>query len=59
VAIKGAWNAKGTLPIVCPVCKRTTYEMIAKLQQTKALVCPGCGKTTQCTGEFLDAIKAL
>ena len=59
VAIKGKWNDKGTLPIVCPACKRTTHESIAKLQQGKVVVCPGCGKTTQCTSDFLAAIKAL
>ncbi|MGI8894411.1 MAG: YnfU family zinc-binding protein [Casimicrobiaceae bacterium] len=59
VSIEGNWNAKGTLPIVCPACRRTTHESIAKLQQSKLLVCPSCGKTTQCTSDFLAAIKAL
>ena len=59
VPIKEKWNSKGTLPIVCPACTRTTHESIAKLQQGKVLVCPGCGNTTQCTSDFLAANKAL
>jgi len=59
MSIKGKWSDKGTLPIVCRACKRTTHELIAKLQQSGVLVCPGCGKTTKCRSDFLAAIKAL
>jgi len=59
MAIKGSWNDKGTLLIMCAECRRARHESIAKLQQAKAVLCPSCGKTTQCTSDFLAAITAL
>lgn len=46
-------RANETLPVTCPKCFHTTYELISKIHETEYCICAECGNSIVITNEGL------